>query len=220
MRLVIHIVKDKAPKEMVEELASLRSTPDASVDWGELKNREPIRESLCREQGNLCAYCMRRISADASHVEHIVPQSMCKPGQDVDYNNMLAVCDGNENAGNEKGLTCDRHRRNTPLTVNPLKPETLENIAYRSNGLIYSTDESIHVDLVDTLNLNCEAAYLPENRKAVMAEFNKWLSCAAQRGNAAGACKRRRKKIEKSENKPEFAGVLLYLLDKRIRQGR
>ena len=101
MRLVIHIVKDKAPKEMVEELASLRSTPDASVDWGELKNREPIRESLCREQGNLCAYCMRRISADASHVEHIVPQSMCKPGQDVDYNNMLAVCDGNENAGNE-----------------------------------------------------------------------------------------------------------------------
>ncbi len=205
---------------MVEELASLRSTPDASVDWGELKNREPIRESLCREQGNLCAYCMRRISAGASHVEHIVPQSMCKPGQDVDYNNMLAVCDGNENAGNEKGLTCDRHRRNTPLTVNPLKPETLENIAYRSNGLIYSTDESIHVDLVDTLNLNCEAAYLPENRKAVMAEFNKWLSCAAQRGNAAGACKRRRKKIEKSENKPEFAGVLLYLLDKRIRQGR
>ena len=216
---MIPIIKGEAPKAFMEELIGLRSTPDALVNWNEIKSRELIRESLCHEQGNLCAYCMRRISVDSSHVEHIVPQSMCAFEQDVDYGNLLAVCDGNEMAGSRDKLTCDRARQNRRLTVNPLIAETLKDIAYRKNGEIYSVNDDVQRDLVETLNLNCEAAYLPENRKAVMVQFNEWLSHAARHGDVVNACRKRRRIIEESENKPEFAGVLLYLLDRRISRG-
>lgn len=112
---MIPINKGKAPKALTDALAELRSTPGASVSWNEVRNQGHIRESLCREQGGLCAYCMRRITADSSHVEHIIPQSICKNGQDVAYDNMLAVCDGNEMSGNGKALICDRARGGMPL---------------------------------------------------------------------------------------------------------
>lgn len=215
---MIPITKNKPPKAFLEKIAKLRATPGASVDWSEIKSKQ-IRDSLCHEQGNLCAYCMRRISPDSSHVEHIIPQSKCKSGQDIAYNNMLAVCDGNENAGSRNALTCDRARHNLPLFVNPLKPETLTTIRYRKNGIIYSTDDNVQKDLNETLNLNCKEAFLPENRMSVIKEFNRWLADASQHGNAVSACRKKRKLIEESSNKPPFAGVLLYLLDKRIHRG-
>lgn len=107
-----------------------------------------------------------------------------------------------------------------PLTVNPLRPETLRGIIYRRNGLIDSTDDAVRKDLQETLNLNCEAAYLPENRRAVMKGFDAWLDHEGRRGSAVAACVSLRKKIEASETKPEYAGVLLYLLDRRIRRDR
>ncbi len=216
---MIPISKGKAPKALTDALFGLRSTPGSPVDWGEIRDQKPIRESLCREQGNLCAYCMRRITADSSHVEHIIPQSRCTRGQDVAYDNMLAVCDGNEKGGNRSALTCDKARGDAPLTVNPLKPETLKSIRYRSNGTIDASDDAIRRDLQETLNLNCEAAYLPQDRKAVIMEFNNWLKRAAQRGNVASTCRKRLEEIENSKDKPAFAGVLLYLLEKRIRRG-
>ena len=219
MSVVIHIVKGKPPKELLEKLCELRSTPGASVSWENLTDREPIRESLCREQGHLCAYCMRKITVASSHVEHIVPQCKCKPGQDVDYNNLLAVCDGNEGSGQRGALTCDRARQDAPLKVNPLRPETLASIRYRKNGIIYSDDEGIQKDLDETLNLNCEAAYLPQNRKAVIAEFYRWLEKASQHGNVVGACRKQYEEIAESECKKAFAGVVLYFLARRIRRG-
>lgn len=219
MNVVIHIVKSKPPRELLEKLSKLRSTPDASAGWNGLTDRESVRESLCHEQGYLCAYCMRRISVSSSHVEHIVPQSKCKPGQDVDYNNLLAVCDGNEGSGQRGALTCDRARQDAPLKVNPLQPETLASIRYRKNGIIYSNDEDIQKDLDETLNLNCEAAYLPQNRKAAIMTFDRWLQKASQHGSVVGACRKRHKEIAESEYKDAFAGVVLYFLDKRIRRG-
>lgn len=214
---MIPIRKGTQPTALTDALRELRMTPNASVSWGEVRNQRPIREALCREQGGLCAYCMKKITADTSHVEHIVPQSACKPGEDVAYGNMLAVCDGNEGAGYAGALTCDRARQDRALTVNPLKPETLKGIGYRRNGEITSTDGAVRRDLCETLNLNCGAAYLPQNRKAVIDALNRWM--AAQRGNVAGECRRRREAIEDSDVKPEFAGVLLYFLDRRIRRG-
>lgn len=216
---MIPIYKGTQPVALTEALNDLRMTPNASISWGEVRNQKPIREALCSEQGGLCAYCMRKINADTSHVEHIVPQSVCGPGEDVDYGNMLAVCDGNERAGSADALTCDRARRDQALAVNPLKPETLRGIKYLGNGKIDSTNEAVRRDLCETLNLNCEAAYLPQNRRAVIEMVYKWMDGTAQRGNLASACKKLREDIEKSNSKPEFAGVWLYFLDRRIRRG-
>ncbi|WP_322156062.1 retron system putative HNH endonuclease [Paratractidigestivibacter sp.] len=216
---MIPINKREKPKVLTDALHELRSTPSAVVCWGEVRNQRPIREALCREQGGLCAYCMRRIDPDSSHVEHIIPQSACEPGQDVAYDNMLAVCDGNEGAGDGSALICDRARRDRALVVNPLKPETLRGIKYYGNGKIDSDDEAVRKDLNETLNLNCEAAYLPQNRKAAIEALNEWMKSSASRRSIVSACKKRRDGIEESELKPEYAGALLYFLDRRIRRG-
>lgn len=90
-----------------------------------------VRNSLLKEQGHLCAYCMRRIpderitdeDTDLSNVyiEHWLPRST-KGGQrenkGLDYRNMLAVCSGNEKTPGVTGkhrrryFTCDKKRDN------------------------------------------------------------------------------------------------------------
>ena len=55
--------------------------------------RAAMLEALIKEQGSLCAYTMKRISSDSSHVEHIKPESLCRDecrGSDLDYLNMVA----------------------------------------------------------------------------------------------------------------------------------
>ncbi len=148
-----------------------------------------VREALMREQGHLCAYCMRRIpderilesDADLSdvYIEHWQARSAAREtgeNKGLDYNNMLAVCAGNEKAPSATGkrkkryFTCDKKRDNAPLKINPLDASTLETIYYLSDGTIKSTDEDIEKDINVRLNLNCsaEAVTLPQNRKAVL----------------------------------------------------
>ncbi len=147
------------------------------------------KEALMREQGHLCAYCMRRIpderileeDIDLSNVyiEHWRARSAKRKTNEnkgLDYGNMLAVCSGNEKAPEAKGrrkkryLTCDKKREGALLKINPLDSTTLETIYYLSDGIIRSTERDIDDDINIRLNLNCstEAVTLPENRKAVI----------------------------------------------------
>ena len=95
----------------------------------------------------------------------------------MDYHNLFAVCHGNvkrrvkgaRRVRKKEDLTCDKHRENTEfLKINPCKEETLETIFYTLDGRIDSSDQDVQFDLVDTLNLNCASASLPEARKAVL----------------------------------------------------
>lgn len=151
--------------------------------------KEQVREALMQEQGHLCAYCMRRIPDERilqedtdlsdAYLEHWQSRSSAGgtgENKGLDYQNLLAVCSGNEKApgatGRRKGrhLTCDKKRGNAPLTVNPLDAATLATISYTSDGKIKSSDPTINDDLNIRLNLNCseEAVTLPENRKAML----------------------------------------------------
>ena len=86
---------------------SKRGAPHAYMMWcrsvsgtqkehyGELpaKTKAILLRALMTEQGGLCAYTLKRIGMDDSHVEHIKPESLCrdeKRGTDLDYNNMVA----------------------------------------------------------------------------------------------------------------------------------
>lgn len=49
--------------------------------------------SLSKQQGEICAYTMRRIDMRTSHVEHVKPESLCrldKKGSDLEFGNMVA----------------------------------------------------------------------------------------------------------------------------------
>ena len=180
-----------------------------------------VLNSLIQEQGCICAYCMRRIpESDAAltvkaSIEHISPQSIA-PDKALDYRNMLAVCSGNRDAESNLHKTCDAHRGNTPLYVNPLKPDTLATIQYKHDGTIYSTDLRVQHDLNDTLNLNsdCDKRRLKENRKRTLQAFLYHIKKKYPTGSIQTYCKRELERLQNEAVKTEYVGILLYWLEK------
>jgi 5-methylcytosine-specific restriction endonuclease McrA len=78
-----------------------KDTGKAAVptDWEPKDCGDPIREALWREQGGLCAYCMRRIEprGDKMKIEHFVSRSL-EPNRMYDWDNLLGTltsCAGN-----------------------------------------------------------------------------------------------------------------------------
>ena len=159
----------------LEPAALVQAKRDGLIDYenmtSEVKMR--VKEQLATEQGFLCAYCMRRLNIDTMQIEHYKAQHPDDGDYDsaltIDYRNMLGVCPGNKgNTTRFRDLTCDQHRRNKKLTINPLLLHSVDLIKYQKNGIIYSDNADVNADLQDTLNLNCESVYLPANRKAAL----------------------------------------------------
>lgn len=222
---MLHIKKKKAPSELDKAVRELRDTPGAAVNYGSLRAdvTRAIRESLCEEQGGLCAYCMRRITPDNMTIEHYVAQHGDDPEKErlsVKYGNMLGVCKGIYGHG-RKAQTCDKHRGNRAFRVlNPLKKDTLQSLRYRSDGLIQSNDEDVKHDIA-LLNLNSSATPLPENRrKAIEALHNKLLrdlEGKSDKGKVA-YCERMKKGLLEKLPYYEYLGALLFVLDKQIKK--
>lgn len=237
---MILIKKMQAPSELehLKREAEEQGLSDKE-GYAELRNplKSEIRESLMKEQGHLCAYCMRRIpderireeDADLSdvYIEHWMARTADnKTGENkgLDYRNMLAVCSGNEKApgaGKHKRrfLTCDKKRENAPLKINPLDEKTLETIYYLADGTIKATDPRIDYDINTHLNLNCstEAVTLPENRKKVLDTIQEDL--VNQGGDLRQNCIEQLQMWE-SEGDPKtpYIGIAIWWLKEQIAQ--
>ncbi|MCF0221490.1 MAG: TIGR02646 family protein [Fibrobacter sp.] len=224
---MIPIKKGAEPRELTEYRLDNRN---GEPTYDGLKERHKvILESLIKEQGGLCAYCMCRIPQNPqkhnppASIEHIDPQSTSDNAKALDYRNMLAVCSGNRNPTSQSQyhlgisrLTCDAHRQNAFLTVNPLLPQTLVSIKYKHNGIIYSEDERVNKDLNDVLNLNCEIIQLPRAR---MEAKKKLIEIVSKRGKAdIGSYARKTIARWNSESqKPPYVGILIDWLAKHLR---
>lgn len=192
------LIKKGTPPSELEELKQKAEFLGLSDKEGYDLLRNPlkkeVRSSLVQEQGHLCAYCMRRIpderiredDKDLSevYIEHWHARSSeSNDGENkgLDYNNMLAVCSGNEKTPGVTGkhrkryFTCDKKRENRLLHVNPLEIKSIESIFYSSEGTIKSFDSDIDNDINVILNLNCsaDAVTLLQNRKAVLDTIEK-----------------------------------------------
>jgi uncharacterized protein (TIGR02646 family) len=103
-----------------------RREPPALVAWKQQANddwtptyaelAEPPRDALVPalldEQGCICCYCMRRISAADSHVEHFRPQGQY-PELALTYSNLHASCQGEYDRS--PPVHCGHHKANLPL---------------------------------------------------------------------------------------------------------
>lgn len=187
----------------------------------EVKNA--IRKQLLKEQGYLCAYCMCRIRSETMQIEHYIAQNpqdnSYNPSFTIAYTNLLGVCDGDKkSAGHYQNLTCDQHRGNLPLTVDPLNAVTINKIKYRPDGTIYSDDKDIQDDLDVVLNLNCKAAFLQKNRKAALDSLKKTLF---KKLNGKELTKKQLQHfIDGFQAKEQgafvpYVGILLWYLEKR-----
>ena len=231
---MIEIKKGKEPSE----LAKYRNLPDASYNnmHGAPSGKKDengkkidvysiVLNSLIKEQGQLCAYCMKRIperkGRPSATIEHIVPQSGSDEAKRLDYRNMLAVCSGNRN-GLDEEKTCDARRGALPsekqkLYVNPLDKESLKTITYDSKGNIFSSDYDINNNLNDTLNLNCAAIDLPGLRKAALMTLQEEINKKYHGKNISKEYFG--KLLEKFENetttKRPYLGILIQWLRKK-----
>lgn len=169
----------KRGKEPNSLLQFRKQYPDADYELDMPTNvLQDVRTQMWEEQKHLCAYCMKKIvSPNVERIEHCRPRH---PHGEIEHDKkstldfkwMLGVCYGNSLTKGVKheDTTCDAHRGNTEITVNPFDELSIRKIKYRSDGSIYSDDEEINKDVTETLNLNCEAVSLPATRKKVLQE--------------------------------------------------
>lgn len=162
-----HIIKGAEPTSLKE----YRETTD-KASYNGFGNKADIRLQLIIEQRAICAYCMKRISMDRdvalskpkTEIEHYLSQDT-HGDHDLDYQNMLGVCNGNQKSRSDKSaqehlLHCDKSKDSDenkpllPLTVNPLDIRTVRLIKFKRDGEIYSDNRTIDKDLKTILNLN------------------------------------------------------------------
>lgn len=219
---MIEIKKEREP----EKLLRYRQQIGASYEDMEPDVKSELLKKLLKEQGHICAYCMRRIPETRTlpegvapvTIEHWLPRNLDSGedfGQGLDYKNMFAVCSGNRGCGNKNGLTCDASRGNQHIKVNPCDARTLRGITYTSSGRIQSSDPEIDEDLNDRLNLNSENLSLPENRKQVLQKLLDDISRKHNTRDISPYCKRKLEKIKGMDDKKlPYVGILIWWLEK------
>lgn len=214
---MIYIKKGKEPRSLTEYRSRMGATYD------DFKDKSDIRSSLLKEQGYLCAYCMRRIDPESMKIEHWHAQhAEDGTGEEtaLDYGNMLGVCDGYASSPH-KDQTCDTHRGNATIKVNPLSRESVALIAYRADGTIFSVDPEINKDLNETLNLNCEHAHLKENRAAAIRALQAYCRKKNRDGTWEVSELRKAKKhfeTEKEGRKQPYLGAILFFIERYLKK--
>ena len=135
---MLYIEKSQEPAELTQaKLDGLSRYEDLSGE-----SKKAVQQALLREQGAVCAYCMKHISMKDIQIEHYIAQNPEYGDYDaaltIDYNNMLGVCTGNKfGTGARERLTCDQHRGNAKLTVDPRNEASVAKIKYKTDGLPY-----------------------------------------------------------------------------------
>lgn len=215
---MLYIEKSREPAELTQ------AKRDGLTHYGDLsgKSKMAVKQALLWEQGELCAYCMKHISMKDIQIEHYIAQNPEYGDYDaaltIDYNNMLGVCSGNKfGRGTRERLTCDQHRGNAKLTIDPRSKASVAKIKYKTDGTICSDDDDIQRDLDIILNLNCPAAYLKENRRrALDALKNDMLKNFPGKRATRAYLEKRLAHFQNASVKTEFAGILIWFLNRQL----
>jgi len=96
------ITKRGQPAALTQWKAANAASPQNLFYGGGEFPGEAVRRSLLSEQFHLCAYTLRQLKTAAAceaggqdtrascHIEHLLPQCRKVPGEDIDYQNMVA----------------------------------------------------------------------------------------------------------------------------------
>lgn len=219
-------------KNTEDPLRQHRSQQNAT--YGNIPETERVElvDSLLKEQGYLCAYCMCRIKTPLVKVEHW----KCRdnyPTLQIEYNNLLAVCCENsgQNASrlrceNERGVTpahqhCDTKKGSANLDYNPANTahHQLIKIKYtETTGKILSENARFNEQLSDVLNLNIE--FHKSNRLNILNAIKgtlKKYKVSATTPQLQLLLTQWKNKNKHGQYQP-FAGIAIWYLEKRLRK--
>lgn len=204
------IVKFPEPREWEE----YRNTPNATY-----KSIPELRDSLYKEQGYICAYCMRRIpckdpnSTENHKIEHI----QCRDNyaiRSLDYSNMIMCCPGNIGGS---GLHCDSSKGNQDISFTPFDDHFIDTLSYNSkDGHIKSSNKKYDQEINEILNLN--NYLLRINRKNTLDGV---LRVLMKYNYSKSYMTRILKKWESKDEEgkfPEYCGIVVYYLKKKLSQ--
>lgn len=170
-----YIDKEQEPPELKEYR---ENTPEASYNG--FQGRTQVREALLREQGCICAYCMRRISLKwdkqlkkpRTEIEHYQSQEL-RSDKQLDYQNMLGVCNGVSGVHKHCDKTTGGKGDGKVILkkLNPLDQECERLLTYNANGEVQSIfdEEEVREEIERILNLNNQN--LKEYRKTALDKF-------------------------------------------------
>ena len=210
MILIEKTKKGGEPNEWTE----YKLTPGVEFDA-----RRELKDSLLKEQGYLCAYCMARIDKGHMRVEHFKPRSHYPDGR-FTYRNLLACCQG-ETQGKSH---CDVSKGEDEIKLSPLEPSCVDTLSYESRtGAIKSSNEDYNHDL-DTLNLN--AHIIKQNRRDVLRGVIMALQTAqkkTQRGlefNSSTISHQLKiwRSVDEEGKRRLYCGIVIYFLEKKSKK--
>lgn len=182
------------------------------------ETKDALRTSLLKEQGYLCAYCMKRIEDSHKEVkiEHYEPRNT---DNELDYKNLLAVCCGGEGSKSEF-QTCDTKKgNNDEMEINPQNKQQMERIFYRNDGMICIDDEKLQSDMDLVLNLNL--GYLKAARRAALETLQSKVRNKFGKKNLSKEAWE--KWLSRYQTKHDgklqgYCGILIWYLQKKVRQ--
>ncbi|WP_437650435.1 hypothetical protein [Sorangium sp. So ce362] len=178
-----HIVKGAEPATVTEtrtaSTTDLSTTTRARTAFDQI-DKGRVRADLAREQGWLCAFCMRRIDPDTADargertmkIAHRTPIDV-DPAQALSWRNLLGSCDGGQRSG-WRTRSCDAAQGSTALTVDPTVQASCAQLRFerrdtREGLFITSNHPGIKTDVEQTLGLN--SGDLPVLREQVWKAF-------------------------------------------------
>lgn len=204
-------------------------------------NKDDIRDQLLREQGHLCAYCMRRIYKESMKIEHWYPEDRMTDQECLDFSNMFGCCPGHNPGDEGKQDTCDTHKKNTIIAIKPTNPAHIARIKYSSkdgaissdttqetvyftsaSGKIYEDVSTFQKDLDETLNLNEEAHYLKQGRKQVLEAVK---LVASKKCKDKGWSRKviqniisKYQQVDENGCLKQYSGIIIWYFEKKLKQ--
>lgn len=215
---MIKINKSREPREWTE----YRLT--TGVDYEAIPE---LRKALLKEQGYICAYCMRRIpvkdanSSETSRIDHILSREH-HPDLKLNYNNMVVCCPG----AITDNFHCDKSKHEADVTFDLFSNHFIETLSYRSkDGKIESSNKAWNEEIDKILNLNNPT--LMSNRKEVIRALIERLEYMKKKNESWSRSKllhvlndwESLHRDDDGESKyRSYSGVVVYYLKKKLRQ--
>ena len=178
--------------------------------------KQELRDSLLQVQGSICCYCMSRIKRESMKIEHWHCQSQYQSEQ-LDYQNILAACPGNEGRPTAD-QHCDTRKANSDLTFNPAQHDVEIRLQYLGNGTIQSTETAFNDEINDVLNLNFSR--LKGNRQRAVEAVRQALDkkSGPRTKSQIKSLISRWNSADNDGRRKEFCAVAIYFLKKRLRR--
>lgn len=174
-----------------------------------------LREILLKEQGFICAYCMKGLDAEGKNtkIEHMKCRRL-HPELKFIYRNMVVCCNGDTFGFRH----CDTSKGDNDISFDLLSDPFFSTLSYGlGTGTIKSSVASWDNEINNLLNLNNE--YLKQERLAVLKAAINTLDKKRDWNETKSELTRLRDEwdqMDKGGRYKQFCGIVVYFLNKRL----